>query len=76
MFGEGICLTRANLIYYMRLEDAFRGVKRGKSVSKKRPFSRYTFWSLSEGLRHPCLAGLDPASHAVKRRKKWIGKDG
>ena len=34
MFGECICLTRANLIYYMRLEAAFGGMKRQKCIEK------------------------------------------
>ena len=35
MFEKGICLTRANLIYYMRLEDAFGGVKRRQKCIEK-----------------------------------------
>ena len=73
MIGGEICLTRANIILYRLLEeDYLEG-----SVSKKRSFFRYTFGAVKGGLRHPCLAGLDPASHPVKRgetqRVVWDG---
>ena len=36
------------------------------SVSKKGSFFRYTFGQAKKEMYHPCLAGLDPASHSVK----------
>ena len=36
------------------------------SVSKKGSFFRYTFGQAKKEMYHPCLAGLDPASHPVK----------
>ena len=55
-------LTRANIILYILLEEDFWG-----SVSKKGSFSRYTIGMAKRAMYYPCLAGLAPASHPVKR---------
>ena len=53
--------AREHYIIYAVGEDYLEG-----SVSKKGSFSRYTIRMAKRAMYHPCLAGLDPASHPIK----------
>ena len=49
--------------------------KRRKSVSKKRPFSRYTFWSAKEGFATPVSCRACPGIPCYLKQDKPLGMD-